>query len=73
MTRYACFWVENGEIAAPLAAMRFDDSIYRLLGDNLIGLTQNQHTLIDPDTYYQRSSSISILPGALVEDFNLTL
>ena len=35
MTRYACFWVENGEIIAPIDNMRFDDTIYNniKLGD----------------------------------------
>jgi predicted Zn-dependent protease len=29
MTRFATFWVENGEIVAPLNVMRFDDTIWR--------------------------------------------
>jgi len=35
MTRFATYWVERGEIVAPLAVMRFDDSLYRLLGTEL--------------------------------------
>ena len=73
MTRFACFWVESGELIAPLNAMRFDDSIYRLLGDNLIGLTREQATLIDPDTYQRRSYSSMKLPGALVDDLTITI
>ncbi len=73
MTRYACFWVENGELAAPLNVMRFDDSVYRILGDKLIGLTRERHTLIDPGSYERRSTSSMKLPGVLVDDFTLTL
>jgi predicted Zn-dependent protease len=73
MTRYGCFWVENGEITAPINVMRFDDNVYRMLGDHLVGLTQDQYLLIDPGTYHQRSTSSARLPGVLIEDFNLTL
>src|SRR3546814_4280792 len=27
-TRFATFWVENGQIVAPVSTMRFDDSVY---------------------------------------------
>ncbi len=73
MTRYACFWVEHGEIAAPINAMRFDDSLYHILGDKLIGLTDNQELLMDPSTYQSRHLSVTSLPGALLEEFQLTL
>ena len=36
LTRYACFWVENGEIVGPINTMRFDDSFYNYFGDNLL-------------------------------------
>ena len=36
LTRYACFWVENGEIVAPIETMRFDDSFYRFFGEKLV-------------------------------------
>ncbi len=39
MTRYACFWVENGEVIAPIENMRFDDSIYNFFGENLEAVT----------------------------------
>src|SRR5471032_3064454 len=39
MTRFATFWVENGEIQAPVSTMRFDDSAYSLLGSQLEALT----------------------------------
>src|SRR3989442_1166591 len=42
MTRFATFWVENGRIAAPVTPMRFDDSIYRILGESLVDLTRER-------------------------------
>jgi predicted Zn-dependent protease len=73
MTRYACLWVEHGEIQAPVEVMRFDDSVYRMLGDNLIGLTLEREFIHDPHTYERRSLSSMYLPGALIENFTLTL
>jgi predicted Zn-dependent protease len=73
MTRFATFWVENGEIKAPLNVMRFDDSLFRILGDNLLGLTRERELLIDTDTYGARSTGSARLPGALVKDFTLVL
>jgi len=73
MTRFACFWVENGEIKAPLNVMRFDDSLFRMLGDNLLALTDEREMLIDTDTYGARSTASMRLPGALVKDFVFVL
>jgi predicted Zn-dependent protease len=73
MTRFATFWVENGEIKAPLNVMRFDDSLFRLLGENLIGLTSERELLIDNESYGQRGTNSARLPGALVKDFNFVL
>jgi predicted Zn-dependent protease len=73
MTRFATFWVEGGVIQAPLSVMRFDESIYRLLGDHLLGLTAERDFILDPSTYQERSTGSSHLPGALVEEFNFTL
>ncbi len=73
MTRYATFWVEHGRIVAPVRAMRFDESIYRLLGNRLLALTAERDLLLDSSTYEQRSTASTRLPGVLVEDFVLTL
>jgi predicted Zn-dependent protease len=73
MTRFATFWVENGVIQAPLSVMRFDESIYRMFGDHLLGLTAERDFILDPSTYHERSTGSSHLPGALVEEFNFTL
>jgi predicted Zn-dependent protease len=73
MTRFATFWVENGEIRAPLNVMRFDESIYRLLGDQLIDLTAERELILDAGSYFRRSTDSGRLPGALVDGFTLTL
>jgi len=73
MTRFATFWVENGEIQAPLNVMRFDDSAYRVLGDNLLALTAERELILDAGSYGERSTGSARLPGALVKDFALTL
>jgi predicted Zn-dependent protease len=73
MTRFATFWVENGKLQAPLNVMRFDETVYRMLGANLIGLTDAREWILDSSTYSQRSTASTRLPGALVDDFTLTL
>jgi predicted Zn-dependent protease len=73
MTRFATLWVEKGRVVAPLNVMRFDETIYRLLGENLLGLTRERDFLLDNDTYGQRSTNCAWLPGALVKDVRFTL
>lgn len=73
MTRFACFWVQDGVITAPVNVMRFDDSIYRMLGTQLLALTAERDFLFDTSTYQQRSTRSVQLPGALIDDFTLTL
>lgn len=73
MTRFASLWVENGVIQAPLNVMRFDETIYRMFGDNLLALTDEQEFLMDSGTYRRRSTASSRVPGALVREFPFTL
>ena len=73
LTRFGTFWVEGGEIAAPLRVMRFDETAYRVLGENLTALTRERELILDPGTYRQRSTRSAVTPGALVEEFALTL
>lgn len=73
MTRFATFWVEGGRIVAPLNVMRFDETIYRVLGEQLVGLTREREMILDSGTYGGRSVESARLPGALVDDFTLTL
>jgi predicted Zn-dependent protease len=73
MTRFATFWVENGEIVAPINVMRFDDSIYRLFGSQLEALTKDRSYILDQSTYEERSTHSAHLPGALVNEIAFTL
>ena len=73
MTRFACFWVENGTIVSPIGVLRFDDTLYRMLGANLIGLTAERETILDPQTYGGRSVESMRVPGALIADVTFTL
>ena len=73
MTRFATFWVEGGRIVAPVTPMRFDDSIYRMLGENLLALTREREFLLDPSTYGERSTASACLPGALLRALRFTL
>lgn len=73
MTRYACFWVEGGEIAGPIKDLRWDESLFEALGPKLLALTK--HTQIDPavETYFYRALGGSCVPGALIDQFTFTL
>lgn len=73
MTRFATFWVEEGEIKAPVSTMRFDDSVYSLLGSQLEALTAERELLLSASTYSQRNTASNLLPGALVKRLTLTL
>jgi predicted Zn-dependent protease len=73
MTRFATFWVENGEIKAPLNVMRFDDSVFSMLGENLLALTLEREMMIDGDSYGARGTNSARLPGALIKDLVFVL
>ena len=73
MTRFATFWVEDGQIIAPVNTMRFDDSVYSLLGSQLEALTVEREWLVSASTYDQRQTASNLLPGALVKTLTLTL
>ena len=73
MTRFATLWVENGAVQAPLNVMRFDETVYRMFGDNLLALTDEREFLMDSSTYRRRSTASSRVPGALVRQFTFTL
>lgn len=73
MTRYACFWVEDGEIVAPIENLRFDDDLYRFLGEGLIGLTDEQTFVPEVGTYDNRSLGGMWMPGMLIDQFRYTL
>jgi predicted Zn-dependent protease len=73
MTRYACFWVENGVIVGPIHDLRWDESLFDALGTKLLALTDWSD--IDPavETYFARALGGSRVPGALIDGFTFTL
>jgi len=73
MTRFATLWVEDGKIIAPLNVMRFDESAYRVLGENLVDLTREREFIVDSESYGGRSTQSVRVPGALVDKFRFTL
>ena len=73
LTRFATFWVEEGRIQGPVSTMRFDDSLYSVLGSQLEDLTRERELILSTNTYGQRSTGSSHLPGALVRALTLTL
>lgn len=73
MTRFATFWVEAGRRVAPLEVMRFDDTVYEVLGTQLLALTRERELVPDRSTYGGRSTASLRLPGALLQGLRLTL
>ncbi len=73
MTRFATCWVEDGRVVAPLGVMRFDETLYRMLGSQLEALTVEQDFLPSTETYFRRSTDSMRLPGALLKGFAFTL
>jgi predicted Zn-dependent protease len=73
MTRFATFWVERGRIAGPLNVMRWDDTLYRMLGDRLEALTDTPHWILNSSSYGDRALQTSRVPGALLSGMQFTL
>jgi predicted Zn-dependent protease len=73
MTRFASFWVEGGQIVAPLDVMRFDDRIYDLFGPALAALTREVDMMPSASTYGERSTSSVRAPGVLLHGLRFTL
>ncbi len=73
MTRFFCFKVKNGQPLAPFSVMRFDDSIYRIFGENLRFLTKERELIIENSTYEERATVCARLPGMIVDDVRFTL
>jgi predicted Zn-dependent protease len=73
MTRFGTYWVEDGTVVAPVNVMRFDDSLYHLLGDRLEGLTTERELILSPQTYEGRGTDSQLLPGILVSGIDLAL
>lgn len=73
MTRFLSYVLRNGKPTASFSVMRFDDSIYRIFGENLEELTKERDFIVDNSTYEERSSNCALLPGIVVNNVNLTL
>ncbi len=73
MTRFACFWVEDGEIVGPIKDLRFDESLYNCFGSELNDFTKESEINPNTMTYDKRYIGGSSAPGALINKFNFTL
>ena len=73
MTRYACFWVEDGKLKAPIKNLRWDDTIFRILGSELEDLTDKCSTFPSTFSYGGRSVGVCRCPGILLRSMNFTL
>lgn len=73
MTRFATVWVEDGQVVAPAEVLRFDDTLYHMLGSGLEALGQTPELLPSTDTYERRSTASTRTPGALINDLKFTL
>lgn len=73
MTRYACFWVENGELVAPIENLRWDDTLFRIFGSELEAVTAARAQIPEVSTYESRQLGNAVLPGVLLRSFRYTL
>lgn len=73
MTRYGCFWVENGEIVSPIEDMRFDETLYHFWGAALEDLGDRPILVPQVFSYGERSLGGLSVPSMLVNDFSFTL
>ncbi len=73
MTRFATFWVEGGELVAPLDVMRFDASWYDLFGDDLEAVGAEALVMPSASTYESRSTDVVTAPGLLLKAMPFTL
>lgn len=73
MTRFGCFWVENGQIVAPVRDLRFDESLYHFWGTGLEGFTDKAEIHPKTGTYFERDLGSIKAPGMLVNDFTFVL
>ncbi len=73
MTRFATFWVEGGKIVAPINVMRFDDSLFRMFGAQLIDLSDQPELMLSSESYGSRHLTSVRLPGALIAEMAFTL
>lgn len=73
MTRYACLWVENGEVVGPIETMRWDDSLFSLFGSALLAVGDEAALIPETLTYGNRQPGGMRVPGMLVSQMQFTL
>jgi len=73
MTRYACFWVEDGKIKCPIENLRFDETIFDLLGSAVEAFTDFDEYIPEVMTYEQRQIGGIRNPGMLLSKMSFTL
>jgi len=73
MTRYACFYVENGQLKSPINDLRFDESYSHIFGEGLVELTKDCQLIPNTGSYFERNLGAVVVPGVIVDNFNFTL
>ena len=74
MTRFACLWVQDGQPVAPIEAMRFDDSLFDMLGESgLQALGAQAERMPNLDTWEGRSTGGIEAPCALLRRLRFAL
>lgn len=73
MTRYGCMWIENGVPVGPIQDMRFDETIFRCFGSELLNVSRESVIIPDTSTYERRALGGARVPGILLREFNFTL
>lgn len=73
MTRFSCLWVEGGKVVGPIKDMRWDESLYNMLGAKLEAVTRERHLQVESMTYEHRHVGGNLLPGLLVDGLSFTL
>ncbi len=73
MTRYGCFWVENGEIISPIEDMRFDENLYDFWGECLEDFGEKIELVPLVLSYQEQSLGGVSVPGMLLNSFTFTL
>lgn len=73
MTRFGCYWVENGEIVGPINDMRFDETLSHMFGAGLAAVTDFSEVHSETSSYFKRSIGGLETPGMIINDFTLSL
>ncbi|NDD92626.1 TldD/PmbA family protein, partial [bacterium] len=73
MTRYACLWVDQGQVVGPIETMRWDDGIYQMFGSELMAVTDFRSVIAETSTYHYRNLGGMLVPGMLLNSMQFTL